>query len=89
MSRQPATTAGKLPLSILTLAAQIGITGIVLLVITYVYSDREAKRATKNTPEFHANPEIQARSNASFAIGCALVVFAGAAALLGLFLRFG
>jgi hypothetical protein len=76
-------------LKILTLAAQLGITGIVLILVTYVYSDRQANRAVKNTPEYHGNPEILARSNASFAIGCGLVVVAGAAALLGLLLRFG
>jgi hypothetical protein len=83
------TAPERLPLKILTLAAQLGITGIMLVVVTYVYSDREAKKAVKNTPEYHGNPEIQARSNASFGIGCGLVVVAGAAALLGLLLRFG
>jgi hypothetical protein len=74
-------------LSILTLAALIGITGIAVLIATYLYSDEEAKKALKNSPEYHGNPESQARCNASFAIGCGLVVLAGATIAAGLFLR--
>ena len=75
-------------MKILTLAAQIGIAGIVVLIATYLYIDRETKRSLKRGLEYRGNLETQARSNASFGIGCALIVVAAAAAIVGMILRF-
>jgi len=72
-------------LKTLTLAAQIGITAIVLLVVTWAYIDRRAEKAIKKAPEYLRNPELDPRGNASFAIGCWLLAIAGAVALIGLF----